>query len=145
MTAAARETLPAFRVFLSHAPGDRPFAERVIRLLAAGGRIHVFADSMPRSGERGMERLRRELEACDVFMVIGSPRAATSDWVLHELGGAWALDKPIVVVTPEVGWTWRLPVAARSVEHVSLEELEQPGLIERLLADVTRAADPSSV
>jgi len=145
MTAVARETLPAFRVFLSHAPGDRPSADRVIRLLAAGGRVHMFADSMLSSGERWAERLRQELEACDVFMVIGSPRAATSDWVLHELGGAWALDKPIVVVTPEVGWEWRLPVAARSVKHVSLKDLEQPGFIEHLLADLTCPANPSSV
>jgi hypothetical protein len=145
MTAAARKSLPAFRVFLSHAAGDRPSADRAISLLAAGGRVHLFADSMLGPGERWAERLRRELEACDVFMVIGSPRAATSDWVLHELGGAWALDKPIVVVTPEVGWTWQLPVAARSVTHVSLEDLERPGFIERLLADLTRPANPSSV
>lgn len=86
MTAAAREALPAFRVFLSHAPGDRPLAERVIRLLGAGGRVHTFADSLLGPGEKWRERLRRELETCDVFLVIGSPRAATSDWVLHELG-----------------------------------------------------------
>jgi hypothetical protein len=105
----------------------------------------MFADSMMTSGARLAERLRQELEACDVFMVIGSPRAAASDWVLHELGGAWALDKPMIVVTPEVGWTWQLPVPARAVKHVSLEDLEQPGFIERLLADLTRRASPSSV
>jgi hypothetical protein len=145
MTAAARELLPDFRVFLSHAPGDRPAAERVIRLLAAGGRVHTFSDSMVSSGAKWVERLRLELEACDVFMVIGSPRAAISDRVLHELGGAWALDKPMIVVTPQVGWTWQLPVPARSVQHVSLEDIEQPGCIERLLADLTLPANPPSV
>jgi hypothetical protein len=145
MTAAARKLLPAFRVFLSHAPGDRPAAERVIRLLAAGGQVHTFSDTVGSSGARWAERWRQELEACDVFMVIGSPRAAISDRVLHELGGAWALDKPMVVVTPEIGWTWQLPVPARSVQHVSLEDLEQPGLIERLLADLILRANPPSV
>jgi hypothetical protein len=132
--------LPTFRVFLSHAQGDRGSAARVIRLLGAGGRVHAFADSMLGPGERWGERLRRELEACDVFMVVGSPRAAASELVLQELGGAWALDKPIVVVSPEEGWTWQLPVEARSVTHVSVGSLEQPGFIERLLADVTRPA-----
>ena len=89
--------------------------------------------------------MRQELEACDVFMVIGSPRAATSDRVLHELGGAWALDKPMIVVSPEMGWTWQLPVPTRAVKHVSLEDLEQPGFIEHLLANLTLPANPPSV
>ena len=145
MTVAARELLPAFRVFLGHAPGERPAAEGVIRLVAAGGRVHSFSDSIGSSGARSVERLRQELEACDAFMVLGSPPAATSDRVLHELGGGWALDKPMIAVTPELGWTWQLPVPARSVQHVSLEDLEQPGFIERLLADVTLPANPLSV
>jgi hypothetical protein len=148
MTTAARETLPVFRVFLSHSQGDRPIAERVIRLLAAGGRIEVFgvdvfAESGLRAGERWGERFRQELEACDVFMVIGSPRAATSAWVLQELGGAWALDKPIVVVTPEPGWTWQLPVAAPSAKHVSIEDLERPNFIEHLIGELARPGNPS--
>jgi hypothetical protein len=132
--------VPTFRVFLSHAQGDRASAERVTSLLAAGGRVQTFADSMLSAGERWGERLRRELEACDVFMVIGSPRAATSELVLQELGGAWALDKPIVVVSPEEGWTWQLPVATHAVRHASVGDLEQPGFIERLLADIIHPA-----
>jgi hypothetical protein len=143
MTAAVRQSLPMFRVFLSHAKGDEPSAERVARLVSAGGRVSVFSKSMlGRRGDR-LERTRRELEACDVFMVIGSPRAATSDWVLQELGGAWALDKPLVVVSPVEGWTWQLPVVTHSVGHISLADLEQPGFIEDLLAALIHPADAS--
>ena len=137
MRAAARQSHPVFRVYLSHAEGDEPSAERLARLVAAGGRVSVFSKSMLSRGEGRLERARRELEACDVFMVIGSPRAATSDWVLQELGGAWALDKPLVVVSPVAGWTWQLPVETRSVEHISLADLEQPGFIEGVIADLT--------
>jgi hypothetical protein len=96
---------------------------------------------MVSADERWGEGLRRELEGCDVFMVIGSPRAAVADQVLHELGGAWVLDKPIVVVSPEEGWNWQLPVDARSVTHVSAGDLEQPGFIEHLLDDLIRPAN----
>jgi TIR domain len=144
MTAAARQTVPTFRVFLSHAQGDRAAAERVARLLAAGGRVNLFMDSMPSPAGGWLEHLRRELEGCDVFMVIGSPRAATSDRVLQELGGAWALDKPIVVVSPAEGWTWQLPVVTHTVKHVSVGDLEQAGLIENLLADLIRATARSA-
>jgi TIR domain len=143
MRAAVQQSVPVFRVFLSHAKGDEASAERVARLVAAGGRVKVFSKSMLSRGEGRLERTRRELEACDVFMVIGSPRAATSDWVLQELGGAWALDKPLVVVSPVAGWTWQLPVETRSVEHISLADLEQPGFIESVLADLIQPADPS--
>ena len=78
-------------------------------------------------------------------MVLGSPRAATSDRVLYELGGRRALDKPMIAVAPELEWTWQLPLPARAVQDVSLEDLEQPGFVERLLADVTLSANPLSV
>ncbi len=143
MTAAARQTFSTFRVFLSHAQGDHAFADRVARLLAAGGRIQLLMDSALSPAEGWSERLRRELEECDVFLVIGSPRAATSDRVLQELGGAWALDKPIVVVSPAEGWSWQLPVATHAVKHVSEADLEQPGFIENLLTDLICATGPS--
>jgi hypothetical protein len=143
MTAAARQAFPIFRVFLSHAQGDHGSADRVARLLSAGGRVRLFMDRMLSPTEGWPERLRRELEECDVFMVIGSPRAAASDRVLQELGGAWALDKPIVVVSPAKGWSWQLPVATHAVKHVSVGDLEQSGFIENLLADLIGATGPS--
>jgi hypothetical protein len=51
----------------------------------------------------------------------------------------------MIAVTSEVGWTWQLPAPARSMHHVSLEDLEQPGFVERLLAEVTLPANPLSV
>jgi TIR domain len=143
MTAAARQTFSISRVFLSHAQGDHASADRLARLLAAGGRVQLFMDRMLSPAEAWSERLRRELEECDVFMVIGSPRAATSDRVLQELGGAWALDKPIVVVSPAEGWSWQLPVATHGVKHVPVGDLEQPGFIENLLTELICASGPS--
>jgi hypothetical protein len=84
------------------------------------------------------ERLLDELRQADVFIVIGSPRSSGSASVLQELGAAWAMNKPIVIVTAERGANWRPPVESRMIEQVSLPDLEEPGAVERLFERLTR-------
>ena len=120
------------KVFLSYAREDRAYAERLRRILADSAGVRVFTDDMLSVGEPWQDRLLQELRKADVFVVIGTPRSSGSDFVLQELGAAWAMEKPIVVVTVAKGATWRPPVESRMIEQVSLPELEQPGVLERL-------------
>jgi hypothetical protein len=90
------------------------------------------------AGEDWRSKLKRALETTHVFIVIGSPASAKSDRVLQELGGAWALDKPIVVVTPEGEVEWAPPIEQSSYRRVALTELEQPAFAESLLTELTR-------
>lgn len=126
------------KVFLSYARGDRVYAEQLRRILAQSTRARVFTDDMIRAGEGWNERLLDELRQADVFVMIGTPRASGSQAVLSELGAAWAMQKPIVIVTAEPGTTWRPPVESRSIEQVSLPELEQPGVLEHLMTRLMR-------
>jgi hypothetical protein len=126
------------KVFLSYAREDQAYAERVRRILAISTEAQVFTDEMLSIGEPWQERLLQELREADVFVVIGTPRSSGSNFVLQELGAAWAMEKPIVVVTAEKGATWRPPVESRMIEQVSLPELEQPGVVERLFGRISR-------
>jgi hypothetical protein len=138
MSATATRLKPPLNVFISHAREDQPLAERIIRGLTFGGRVRVQTDRMLSTGEDWRSELRRALETTHVFIVIGSPASARSDLVLQELGGAWALDKPIVVVTPEGEVEWAPPIEQSSYKRVALTELEQPAFAERLLTELTR-------
>lgn len=120
------------KVFLSYARDDRMYAERLRRILTLGTTARVFTDDMLGAGERWQERSLQELREADIFVVLGTPRSSGSNSVLQELGAAWAMEKPIVVVTAEEGTTWRPPVESRMIEQVSLPQLEQPGVLERL-------------
>jgi hypothetical protein len=132
---------PALNVFISHAREDQPLVERIVRGLTFGGRVRVQTDRMLPAGDDWRSELRRALEMTQVFIVIGSPASARSDFVLQELGGAWALDKPIVVVTPEGEVEWAPPIEPAAYRRVAVSELEQPAFAENLLAELTQ---PSS-
>ena len=138
MSAAATRPKPALNVFISHAREDQPFVERIVRGLTFGGRVRVQTDRMLRAGENWRSQLRQALEASQVFIVIGSPASASSEYVHQELGGAWALNKPIVVVTPEGEVEWAPPIEQSAFQRVALTELERPAFAENLLTQLTQ-------
>ena len=139
MSATAVPLKPAFKVFISHSREDQPLVDRIERGLTFGGRVRVLTDRrMVSAGQHWRTELRRALETTDVFIVIGSPASARSDFVLQELGGAWALGKPIVVVTPEGEVEWAPPIEPSAYKRVALTELEQPAFAESLLTELTQ-------
>lgn len=139
MSATAAPIKQAFKVFISHSREDQPLAERIERGLTFGGRVRILTDRrMLSAGQRWRTELRQALETTDVFIVIGSPASARSDFVLQELGGAWALGKPIVIVTPEGEVEWAPPIEPAAYKRVALTELEKPVFAESLLAELIR-------
>lgn len=142
MSATAVSLKPAFTVFISHSKEDQPLVERIERGLTFGGRVRVLTDRrMLAAGKPWRTELRRALEGSDVFVVLGTPASARSDFVLQELGGAWALGKPIVIVTPEGEVEWAPPLEPSAYTRVALTELEKPAFAEALLAELAQASD----
>ena len=141
MSASAVSLKPAFNVFISHSREDQPLVERIERGLTFGGRVRVLTDQrMVSTRQHWRAELRRALESTDVFVVMGTPASARSDFVLQELGGAWALGKPIVIVTPEGEVEWAPPLEPSAYRRVALTDLEKPAFAEGLLADLTQAS-----
>lgn len=79
------------KIFLSHASADRAFLEREIvpLLVSAGFEPWLAATHMPSTSE-WEKVIRRQLEACDWFLVVLSHDAVASEWVQTEVH--WALD-----------------------------------------------------
>ena len=138
MSATAVPLKPAFNVFISHSRDDQPLVERIVRGLTFGGRVRVVTDRMLPAGDHWRTELRRALETTHVFIVIGSPASTRSDLVLQELGGAWALGQPIIIVTPEGEIEWAPPIEPSAYKRVALTDLEQPAFAESLLEELTR-------
>jgi TIR domain len=139
MSASTVRLKPAFNVFISHSREDQPLVERIERGLTFGGRVRVLGDRRNISlGQDWRAELRRALETADVFIVIGSSASARSDFVLQELGGAWALGKPIVIATPEGEVEWAPPIEPAAYKTVAVTELEKPAFAEGLLRELTQ-------
>jgi hypothetical protein len=73
-----------------------------------------------------------------IFISPSSKASARSEFVLQELGGAWALGKPIVIVTPKGEIEWAPPIEPSAYNRVALTELEQPAFAESLLEELTQ-------
>src|SRR5947209_1175874 len=86
------------RIFFSYAEGDREQAQRVRTALALRAGVHLFADDTLGPGEDLSVRLRDEIDACDIFIIVLSVRSLKSQWAMFELGMAWGAGKPILLV-----------------------------------------------
>ncbi len=122
------------RVFLSYARVDRELARKVRSVLSRCLNAHIFTPEMLSAGEDWEFKLKNELSRCDIFFIILSPSFVDSKWILHELGAAWALEKPIILVLTHRKILSKIPVALKDdVVAVTMEELEKPGTIDQII------------
>jgi hypothetical protein len=62
--------------------------------------VRTFLDEIDlEGGDRIPATIRENLRACEEFVILLSTNSLTRQWVLAELGGAWALDKRIMAIT----------------------------------------------
>ena len=122
------------RIFLSYATADKEYAHRLRSLLSKRPNLRVFTTETLSAGEDWESKLKDELSQSDVFIVVLSSNSVDSKWVLHELGAAWALDKPIISVVTHPEVFSKIPVDLREVQSVEVEYLEShPEVIKQIL------------
>jgi len=121
------------RIFLSYAGADRTYARKLRSLLSQRPNLRIFTTETLSAGEDWESELRDELAQSDLFMVLLSSNSVDSKWVLHELGAAWALNKPIIpiVINPEA--FSKIPVTLGELQSVEIEDLENPEVIDQIL------------
>jgi hypothetical protein len=121
------------RIFLSYATADKEYAHRLRGLLSKRPNLRVFTTETLSAGEDWESKLKDELSQSDVFVVLLSLNSVDSKWVLHELGAAWALDKPIISVVTHPEVFFRIPMDLREAQSVEAEYLEShPEVIKQI-------------
>jgi len=94
-----------YRVFFSHAHKDRWIAKQCVRNIeeCGKGRIKVFLDEKDiQAGESIADSVRANIKQCQELVVLLSQVSKDRPWVLIEVGAAWGLGKPIIVVLDKV-------------------------------------------
>lgn len=91
------------KIFISHSHADSDIARAVADALEKE-HLTVFSDAAIPAGANWSEEVERQLEASDVFLLLLSPEALASEWLLFEMGYIVAKEKeehvkvlPIVV------------------------------------------------
>jgi hypothetical protein len=86
------------KVFISHGSSDRWVARQIASLLDARG-ITTFLDEKDiLTGDQIPQEVQHHLADCDEVLMLLSPVALKSAWVLIEIGGALALKKRLVPI-----------------------------------------------
>jgi hypothetical protein len=91
------------KVFISHSTKDRWIAGRVAEDLQALG-IETFLDAKNlKTGDTIDDAIQDELRDCDEILMLLSPTALQSTWVMLEIGGAKALKKRLIPIMLHIG------------------------------------------
>ncbi len=80
-------------VFLSYSSQDREIVAAIATAYQRAGVKHFWDRASLKSGEEWSPRLRREIEACDLFHLCWSKAAAGSEWVEKEASCAIGLSR----------------------------------------------------
>lgn len=128
------------RVFMSYAMEDVHYARRVSGSLETlpGVLISSAKDMSP--GENFAVKIRDAISACDVFFVIITSNSVRSNFVLQELGAAWALDKIIIPVVGHMSLLETLPISLMDKQVILLADLDKPEVLNRAISLVTHTA-----
>ncbi len=118
-------TVEPVRVFVSNTPSDPLIARKLRDLLRRAG-ARIFTSEDLNAGAKWQAQLRKEMVAADVVVAVLSGSALESDWVMQEMGAAWALEKPILPVVHERQDLRSFPIDLRAVPAFRLRDLEKP-------------------
>jgi hypothetical protein len=124
----ARQRDPG-QVFISHAHEDSEFAHRLaIDLRAQGWRTWIAPDSIW-PGEKWVDAIDRGLQECSVFVVVLTPAAISSKWVITETNGAIDLEhKGRIRFIPSVLKSCELPTLWSAYQSISFQRDYATGL-----------------
>jgi hypothetical protein len=88
--------LISFNIFVSYSTKDLPQVE-LLKQQLQGTPISAFiAEHSVRPSEELAPKIAAAIEGCDLFVLLWSPNAKSSDWVMQEIGRASALEKEIL-------------------------------------------------
>jgi TIR domain len=92
-----------YLIFISHSSKDRWIARQMAAIIERRAKrygVRIFLDEVDlQGGDRIPATIKANLRGCDEFLILLSPDSIARQWVIAEMGGAWMLDKRIMVIT----------------------------------------------
>lgn len=132
-----------YLIFISHASCDRWVAKQMAAIIEKKGRrrrIATFLDEKDiEAGDRISDEIKRQIQACDEFVVLLSSAAVDRQWVLIEIGSAWGQDKRVAAIVDKLAPD-KLPDIIRDIKAYDLNDFDR--FVAELLRRAGRKQDP---
>ncbi len=129
-----RKSRKPLHVFLSFAHQDKAFADELMARLSRLPNIRVFTPGAVSAGGDWASVIKKELSRSDIFIVLLSPEAIASSWVLSEMGGAWGLSKPNIQNTTRPWLVEKNPLGLSDSPVLDFKETENPEVLSRVFS-----------
>lgn len=88
----------AYAVFISYSTHDLPTARVVLQWIQHAGASGFLAEYSTAPGEPLSAMILDAIKQCDLFVLLWSHQAKSSDWVPQEIGVATGLSKSIIPI-----------------------------------------------
>jgi len=111
----------SYKVFISHAPGDREVAKKIAKEVEKTGGRAFYDSRSVRRGDSLARTINETLRKSDLFVAIVSKTSAGSAWLSWEVGAAVGLDKRILLIANNVK-PKELPPALKSFLMVDAQQ-----------------------
>ena len=92
-------------IFISYSRTDAEYARRLADILQSKG-FETWIDARLEYGSHWPQELQEQLDSCEAFIVIMTPRAFASEWVQSELQRARRKSKPVFPLLLEGDEPW---------------------------------------
>jgi TIR domain len=118
------DPLPIYDAFVSFSTADFLSASNLALTLENQGVRCFLANTSISAGSLWNDELRVALKASRRLVLVASGQAAESSWVLSEIGAAWMLGLPIIVVpTGDVPWVPGPILEREEVQLVAYDDI----------------------
>jgi hypothetical protein len=135
-TESLHQSVP--RIFVSHAASDTVLARKIRRLLKSSFDANVSTMDDLSAGENWESLLRQQLSNADYVVAILSPQSVRSTFVLHDLGAAWALGKPVIPLFTRRDVLNSIPMAVLESQMIEVSDLENPEASDELVRKLSQ-------
>jgi hypothetical protein len=130
-------------IFISYSRSDTEYAHKLADVLQSKG-MNIWIDARLDYGSQWPQELQKQLDSCDAFIVIMTPRSFASEWVQSELQRAKRKLKPIFPLLLEGDEPW-LSVESTQFYDVRGETLPDARFYSALQRVMTVSASDSTM
>jgi hypothetical protein len=120
------------KVYISHANVDNVLARKIRNLLMSTFDANVSTMEDLSAGGDWESQLRRELSDSDYVVALLSPQSVRSPFVLHDLGAAWAMGKPIISLITRRDVLNSMPLSVNESQMIELTDVDNPATSDEL-------------